>query len=277
MRQYVLVVAAGFLVIVYQSLYDEMARVEDTPFTGKSTALINLVGILAVGLMSMGGSFAIHWARTYSSQAVIIAGGWVFCIACLTGIGTCLTYAPTMGVAPTWFDKRRGFAMGVIISESAVGGFQEQFRLQTQGLRRRSGWMQAPMVNYRVARSKRFATQALGCFLQSAGYSTPLFFYAATDGLFIVFMILYGTFVSAYISLFPDSLIDPCVVQHFTSVNGAHYMIRGMGTLIGTPPMAMLIPKSGALTFSYIYEREGFLIGASLTAATMACLWKWRV
>ncbi|KAL2859679.1 major facilitator superfamily domain-containing protein [Aspergillus pseudodeflectus] len=429
---YARVVIAGFLVMsttcafifsygVYQSLYEEMARVDDTPFTGSSTALINLVGILAIALMSMGGPFAMHWAKIYSPQAVIVAGGWVFGIAyilssfgkalwhfaltqgMLLGIGTCLAYVPTMSVAPTWFDKRRGLAMGVIISGSAVGGmiwppalramithlgfrnalrisgcislvlvsvagyalrwepkFEEQVRIQTQGLRRRSGWMKAPVVNYRVARSKRFLAQGLGCFLQSAGYSTPLFFYAAyastlgynattaanfitlnnasnfvsrivigycadrygrinalvattllsavavfafwipsmfhtgevskasADALFIVFTILYGAFASAYISLFPASLIELFGVQHFTSVNGALYLIRGVGALIGTPLTGMLIPKSGALTSSYIYERAGIVTGVLLTAATLACLWvrieatlgqawKWRV
>lgn len=406
---------------VYQSLYEEMARTEGTPFTGSSTALINLVGILAIALMSMGGPFAMHWSKIYSPQAVIIAGGWIFGIAyilssfgralwhfaltqgVLLGIGTSLSYVPTMSVAPTWFDKRRGLAMGVIISGSAVGGmiwppalramithlgfrnalrisgcislalvsvagyalgwepkFHDQVRLQTQGLRRRTAWIQAPVVNLRVARSKRFVAQALGCFLQSAGYSTPLFFYAAyantlgynsttaanfitlnnasnfiariaigygadrygrinalfvttllsavavfafwipsmfhkadvskssADGLFIVFTILYGAFASAYISLFPASLIGLFGVQHFTSVNGALYLIRGMGALIGTPLIGMLIPSSGALTSSYIYERAGIVVGVLLMAATMACLWvrieatlgsawKWRV
>ncbi|KAL4988771.1 major facilitator superfamily domain-containing protein [Aspergillus falconensis] len=431
--KYALVVTAGFSVMfttcafvfsygVYQSLYEEMAEAEGTPFTGSSTALINLVGILAVALMSMGGPFAMHWSKIYSPQAVIIAGGWVFGIAyilssfgqalwhfaltqgVLLGIGTCLAYVPTMSVAPTWFDKRRGLAMGVIISGSAVGGmvwlpalramithlgfrnalrisgcisltlvsvagyalrwepkFHEQVRIQTQGLRRRSVWTKAPMFNYRVARSKRFLAQALGCFLQSAGYSTPLFFYAAyastlgyssntaanfitlnnasnfvsriaigygadrygrinalvvttllsavavftfwipsmfhtpeadmpkssAEGLFVVFTILYGAFASAYISLFPASLIELFGVQHFTSVNGALYLIRGMGALIGTPLTGMLIPKD-ALTSSYIYERAGIVVGVLLMAATLACLWvrieaslgsswKWRV
>ncbi|KAI9374490.1 major facilitator superfamily domain-containing protein [Aspergillus egyptiacus] len=430
--KYALVVIAGFLVMfitcafifaygVFQSLYEEMARVENTPFTGSSTALINLVGILAIALMSMGGPLAMHWVKIYSPQAVIIAGGWVFGIAyilssfgkalwhfaltqgVLLGIGTCLAYVPTMSVAPTWFTKRRGLAMGVIISGSAVGGmiwppilramithlgfrnalrisgcisltlvsvagcalrwepkFEEQVRLQTQGLRRRSAWIKPPMVNYRVARSKRFVAQALGCFLQSAGYSTPLFFYAAyastlgynpttaanfitlsnasnfisriavgycadrygrinalvvttllssiavfafwipsmfhtadvtkssANGLFIVFTILYGAFASAYISLFPASLIELFGVQHFTSVNGALYLIRGMGALIGTPLTGMLIPNSAALTSSHIYERAGIVSGALLMAATLACIWvrieaslgstwKWRV
>ncbi|KAL4977980.1 major facilitator superfamily domain-containing protein [Aspergillus desertorum] len=405
-RKYALVVTAGFSVMfttcafifsygVYQSLYEEMAEAEGTPFSGSSTALINLVGILAIALMSMGGPFAIHWSKIHSPPAVIVAGGWLFGVAyilssfgqalwhfaltqgVLLGIGTCLAYVPTMSVAPTWFDKRRvggmvwppalramithlGFRNALRISGCisltlvSVAGyalrwepkFHEQVRIQTQGLRRRGRWIKAPMVNYRVARSKRFLAQALGCFLQSAGYSTPLFFYAAyastlgyssttaanfitlnsasnhvsriaigygadrygrinalvvttllsavavfafwipsmfhtpetdvpmpsADGLFIGFTILYGAFVSAYISLLPASMIELFGVQNFTNVNGALYLIRGMGALAGTTLTGMLISKS-ALTSSYVYERGGIVVGVLLMAATLACLW----
>lgn len=37
-------------------------------------------------------------------------------------MGTCMAYVPTMSVAPTWFDKRRGLAMGIVIASSACGG-----------------------------------------------------------------------------------------------------------------------------------------------------------
>ncbi|KAL5355629.1 major facilitator superfamily domain-containing protein [Aspergillus floccosus] len=416
-RRQVMVVASGALVMfttcafvftfgVYQSLYEEMAKESNTPFTGASTARIGLIGTLAIALMSMGGPFAMLWAKLYSPQFVIIAGGWICGIALilasfgkqlwhftltqgiLLGIGTCLSYVPTMSVAPTWFDKRRGLAMGVIISGTGVGGMiwppslramithlgfrnalrisgcialavvstagytlawepkfkSQQIRVQTQGLSRKWGWMKVPLVNWRVARSKRFFAHALGCFLQSAGYSTPLFFYVAyaralgysnttaanfltvnnaanfvsriiigyaadrwgrinalavttllsaiivfafwlpstfyprelstssADGLFIVFTVLYGAFASAYISLFPASLIELFGVQHFTSVNGALYLIRGIGAF-GTPLTGLLIPQATALTAPWVYERAVITVGVLLFAATVACFW----
>ena len=423
-------VAAGLVVMittcafvfsfgVYQSLYEEMTREPNTPFTGSTTALIDLIGTLAIALMSMAGPFAMSWAKLFSPQAVIIAGGWVFGIAyilasfskalwhfaltqgLLLGIGTCMAYVPTMAVAPTWFSKRRGLAMGVIISGTGVGGmiwppalramishvgfrnalrisgcislttvtaagailrwepkFEEQVKLQAAGsnaARSKAKWTRlfsVPLVNWRVARSKRFAAQALGCFLQSVGYSTPLFFYAAyaqalgysattaanfitlsnasnfvskiiigyaadklgrinalavttmlsavavfafllpsslassaaAHGLFIVFTILYGAFASAYISLFPASLVELFGVQHFTSVNGALYLVRGIGALLGTPLTGLLIPRGTALTASGTYERAAITVGVLLFAATVASFWvraevrgKWRV
>ncbi|EAW16739.1 monocarboxylate transporter [Aspergillus fischeri NRRL 181] len=417
MWNHVMIVCAGFAVMfttcafifafgVYQALYEEMAQEAHSPFVGQSTARIGLIGTLAIALMSMGGPLAMSWAKLWSPQAVIVAGGWVFGIAyilasfsqrlwhfaltqgVLLGIGTCMAYVPTLSVAPTWFDQRRGLAMGIIIAGSGVGGmvwppalramithlgfrnalrisgcisltlvsaagyilrwepkFQKQLRVQNQSLSRRSGWIKVPLVNWRVAGSRRFIAQALGCFLQSAGYSTPLFFYAAyartlgysaatadnfitvsnasnfvsriligygadklgrlnalalttlfstiavfafwlpsmfqqstvspssADALFIVFTILYGSFASAYISLFPASVIELFGVQHFTSVNGVLYLTRGMGALIGTPLTGMLIPQSTALVSSIVYERAGIVCGVLLFAATLACFW----
>jgi MFS family permease len=188
-------------------------------------------------------------------------------------------------------------------------------------------------------------SQALGCFLQSTGYATPLFFYAAyarslgytvsmadnfitisnaanfvsrivigyaadrfgrlnvlflttilssvsvfafwlpstfagnsisttaADVLFILFAVLYGCFGSAYISLFPASLIELFGVQHFTSVNGALYLIRGMGALLGTPLTSLLLPGQSALSDPSNYLRVSYTAGILLFAASLATLW----
>jgi MFS family permease len=346
------------------------------------------------------------WAKLYGPQPVIMTGGLVFGIGCilaslsqyvwefaltqglLIGLGTCMAYVPTMSVAPTWFDKRRGLAMGVVISGSACGGmiwppvlraitsaigfrnalrisgclvalfvplagytlrweprFGEKVAGQTAGLSKKIGWIQAPFVDWKVARSKKFVSQALGCFLQSTGYATPLFFYAAyarslgysvsmadnfitisnaanfvsrivigyaadkfgrlnvlflttimssvavfafwlpstfaggavsstaADVLFILFAVVYGCFGSAYISLFPASLIELFGVQHFTSVNGALYLIRGMGALLGTPLTSLLLPGQSALSDPSNYLRVSYTAGILLFAASLATLW----
>ncbi|OKP14463.1 hypothetical protein PENSUB_14075 [Penicillium subrubescens] len=196
--------------------------------------------------------------------------------------------------------------------------FNTKVRGQTAGISRKTGWVNVPLVNWRVAQSKTFVLQALGCFLQSSGYATPPFFYAAfarslgysesmvdnfitisnaanfvshivigymadkygrlnvlflttslssiavfavwlpatyantaisgtaADVLLILFAILYGCFGSAYISLFPASLIELFGVQYFTSVNGALYLIRGVGALLGTPLTGLLLPGQSA-------------------------------
>jgi MFS family permease len=412
-----MIVAAGFVTMfmtcsiifaygVYQAIYEEMAKEPNTPFTGTSTSIISLIGTISIAIMSMGGPFAMTWAKLYGPQPVIMAGGVVFGLGCilaslseyvwefaltqglLVGMGTCMAYVPTMSVAPTWFDQRRGLAMGIVISGSACGGmiwppvlraitshlgFRNALRIsgclvalfvplagftlrweptfkakvhgQTAGLSKTTGWLMVPLVNWQVAKSKKFVAQALGCFLQSAGYATPLFFYAAfarslgysdamgdtfitisnasnfisrivigyaadkfgrlnvlflttimssvavfsfwlpatfaetsvsqtsADALFIVFTMLYGCFGSAYISLFPASLIELFGVQHFTSVNGALYLIRGMGAFLGTPLTGLLLPGQSALSAPLNYERVTITVGVLLFAASMATLW----
>jgi MFS family permease len=117
---------------VYQALHEEMAKEPNTPFSGGSSATISL--------MSLGGPLAMAWSKLYSPQVVITAGGFIFGVGyilasfsrslwqfaltqgVLAGIGTSLAYVPTMAVAPTWFNKRRALAMGIIISGSGVGG-----------------------------------------------------------------------------------------------------------------------------------------------------------
>ncbi|RFU27978.1 hypothetical protein B7463_g8361, partial [Scytalidium lignicola] len=428
----IFVVAAGFTVTsmtcsiifafgVYQALYEDMAKQPGNPFTGTSTALIGLIGILAIALMTIGGPFVMLWSKIYSPEIVISTGGVVFGIGfilasfsqrlwqfaltqgVIAGIGTSMSYVPMTAVAPTWFMKRRALAMGVIMAGTGTGGmmwppvlraliihvgfrnamrvsgsisallvaaagfalkweprFAERIRVETQGWNKRTAWfLKVPVVDLKVAKSKKFAAQALGNFLQSAGYSTPLFFYAAyaqsrgystnaaanfitisnasnfvsriiigwaadkygrlnalfattlmsaiavlafwlastscnhascnttADVLFIFFTILYGAFASAYISLFPASLIELFGMQHFTSVNGALSLIRGVGALLGTPLTGLLIPQATALILPTTYLYAAVTVGvlmfvASLVTgwarleATIGPEWKWK-
>ncbi|KAJ6006021.1 hypothetical protein N7451_003965 [Penicillium sp. IBT 35674x] len=397
---HVIIVAAGFVTMfmtcgivfsfgVYQAIYEEMAKESGTPFTGTSSSIISLIGTLSIALMSMGGPFVSAWAKLYGPQPIIMFGGVVFGLGCilaslseyiwefelthgvLVGIGTCMAYVPTMSVCPTWFNKRRGLAMGIVISGSACGGmvwppvlraittqigfrnalrisgclnvlfvpisgyalrwepkFQAKLHEQNAGISKKTGWAKVPLVNW-----------------ESAGYSTPLFFFAAFarslgysvamadnfitisnaanfvsrivigyaadklgrlnvlyattvmsaiatfalwlpatfagttisikagEVLFIFFVIFYGAFGSAYISLFPASLIELFGVQNFTSVNGALYLIRGMGALLGTPLTGLLLPGQSALSGVSVYWRATMTAGVLLFAASMATLW----
>ncbi|KAJ5098638.1 hypothetical protein N7532_005639 [Penicillium argentinense] len=386
------IVAAGFMTMfmtcaiiftygVYQAIYEEMAKEPNTPFTGTSSSVISLIGTLSIAIMSMGGPCIMTWAKLYGPQRVIMSGGVVFGLGCilaslsqyvwefaltqglLVGLGTCMAYVPTMSVAPTWFDKRRGLAMGIVISGSACGGmiwppvlraitshlgfrnalrisgclvilfvplsgytliwepnFKAKVRGQMVGLSKTTGWMKVPLVNWEVAKTKKFVAQALGATMADnfitisnaanfvsrivIGYAAdklgrlnvlflttiissvsvfafwlPATFagdtvsYNAADVLFILFAILYGCFGSAYISLFPTSLIELFGVQQFTSVNGALYLIRGIGALLGTPLTGLLLPGQSALSAPSNYRRATITTGILLFAASMATLW----
>ncbi|PYH85370.1 MFS general substrate transporter [Aspergillus uvarum CBS 121591] len=409
---------------VYQALYEEMASEPGNPFTGASSALIGLIGTLAIGLMSMTGPFVMMWIKLYPPQTVVAVAGVIFGVAyilasvshtlwqfaltqgVLVGISVSMSYIPATTTAPTWFNERRSLAMGIVISGSAVGGmiwpsiltaminhlgfrnalrvsgsicalaiilvspavkwepsFNQQILTERHALLQRAGGsparalLQPPRINWRLTLTKKFLLKAAGCMLQSAAYSTPLIYYAAFGralgysantaanfitisnaanavarvalgyaadrygrmnllfattflsavavaafwvpatvagataagkALFIVFTVLYGAFASAYIALFPASLMELFGKADFTSVNGALYLVRGLGALLGTPLTGLLIPQSRALAVPEVYERAALVVMALLFPASFCILgvrlemmagkdWRWKV
>lgn len=207
---------------------------------------------------------------------------------------------------------------------------------------RAGGLLNVPLVDWRVAKSRKFLAQALGAIFQSAAYYTPVFFFASYAGtlgysaraganfiaisnacnaigkivighaadrvgrlntlllttllsaaatlgfwlpstlhdgsaesrrLFIAFTVFYGILSSAYVSLFPTSLVELFGPQNFTSVNGALYMVRGMATMVGTPVGGVLIRSSATALGPRAYEGMSVLVGSLLFAATAAVVW----
>ncbi|KAJ3576224.1 hypothetical protein NPX13_g3769 [Xylaria arbuscula] len=124
----------------YQALYESMILEEDTPFIGSSFALIDLIGTLSVSLMTIGAPITVTWAKHFKPRLVVYLGGLLFGLAhvlasfgtrlwhfqlaqgLLLGIGTCLSFIPSMTVAPSWFEENRGIAMGIISSGTGFGG-----------------------------------------------------------------------------------------------------------------------------------------------------------
>jgi MFS family permease len=387
---------------VYQELYDSMATQPNTPFTGASPAQIDLIGTLSISMMTIGAPFSTSWAKIYSPRTVILAGGLIFSVALvlasfsqtlwqfivtqglLLGIGTCLSYMPSVTVAPTWFTRHRGLAMGIILSGTGIGGvawplalrslidhvgFRNALRITgalsfvltwvsgsfvrwpashlariqaENSANSASGFFQLPVVNWRVARTRKFFAHALGGALQAAAYYTPVFFFASyartlgysqassanfialsnaanaigkiaigfmadrlgqlntllfttlisalsalafwlpscvsatqSDGrvLFIVFTVFYGIFASAYVSLFPASLVELFGVQNFASVNGLLYMLRGMATLIGTPVAGVLIRSNQQNSQPKNYQNTSIMVGILLVSAAVSVFW----
>lgn len=62
-----------------------------------------------------------------------------------------------------------------------------------------------------------------------------------TTPLFIAFVFIYGLTAGGYVSLFPTVLAELFGMQHFASINGFLYMLRGVGTLVGTPATSALL------------------------------------
>ena len=233
-----------FVFGVYQELYESMSTSgEPSPFAGASPAQIDLIGTLAISLMSLGAPLASAWCKSYSPRTVTLSGALMFALAnvlasfgkklwhffltqgILLGFGTCLTYIPAATVTPGWFTKHRGLAIGILSSgtgfggvfwapviralNSAIGfrntlrlagglsfillgcsamilkwepGIEQRNRINLQSSRSR---LLVPLVDWRVARSRKFVAQCMSAGLQGAVYYAPLYFlstYARTLG-----------------------------------------------------------------------------------------------
>ncbi|CDM37188.1 hypothetical protein CBS147339_7605 [Penicillium roqueforti] len=389
---------------VFQELYDSMSKEPNTPFTGATPAQIDLIGTLSIALMTIGAPFATAWTKQYPPRYVIWASGiihssallfasfsqhlWQFILTqgILLGMATCLTYMPSVTVAPTWFTLHRGLAMGIILAGTGIGGvawpLAFRYLIESLGFRntlrvtagisfalicgsgtfirwpasqitriqaenaassRSSTFFRLPLVDWRVVQSRKFVAHALGAALQSAAYYTPVFFFAsfartlgysqatsanfiaisnaanalgkivighaanrmgrlntlvlttlisavsvlalwlpsclsATQStgstLFIAFTIFYGVFASAYVALFPTSLVELFGVQNFVSVNGLLYMVRGLATLVGTPVAGALIRGNHEKSVGpRSYENTSIMVGVLLVVATLAVVW----
>ncbi|OAA60956.1 MFS monocarboxylate transporter [Niveomyces insectorum RCEF 264] len=104
----------------------------------------------------------------------------------------------------------------------------------------------------------------------------PSTYYGSTSdsrGLFIAFTVFYGLFASAYVSLFPASLVEIFGAQNFASVNGFLYMIRGMATLVGTPVSGILIRGGAGRAGPGAYLDMSVFVSVLLFAATASVLW----
>lgn len=98
-------------------------------------------------------------------------------------------------------------------------------------------------------------------------------------GLFVSYVVIYGITAGVYVSLFPTVLVELFGVQNFASVNGFLYMLRGVGTLVGTPLSGMLI-RGGRLANDDPggFSRAIFMTGSLLIAAAFGVGWvRWEM
>ncbi|KAJ5455502.1 major facilitator superfamily domain-containing protein [Penicillium daleae] len=269
-----------------------------------------------------------------------------------TGIGG-LVWAPALQACVDGIGFRNSLrltgALSFALISTASGAMawepSTKARIETENsarARRIDSLLRVPLVDFRIAKTKRFFAQALGAMFQSAAYYIPVFFFASyarslgysdtaganfvaisnacnaigkiaigyvadragrlnalflttllsavftigfwlpstcgkesadSKGLFIAFTILYGTFSSAYVSLFPISLVELFGVQNFASVNGVLYMMRGIATMIGTPVGGAFIRGTGNTSQPQDFFGMSLLVSCLLFAATAAVLW----
>ncbi|KAG2186016.1 hypothetical protein INT43_002454 [Umbelopsis isabellina] len=99
--------AVGTLMYVVLNLVSPMCHVLKSHF-GPKIMIISGTIIMSLGLILAGFSTKI-W-HLYLTQGIMY------------GIGGSLMFTTAMGIAPQWFDKRRGLALGICASGSGIGG-----------------------------------------------------------------------------------------------------------------------------------------------------------
>ncbi|KAG0780579.1 hypothetical protein G6F22_009537 [Rhizopus arrhizus] len=115
---------------------------EQYMFAHIQNASLNLsfVGTLALAFMNLGGPFSQILVSTVGIRPVLIIGTIFISLALemaslssqiwhlylsqgiLFGLGASCVYMAMMGVAPQWFNRRRGLALGMAASGSGIGG-----------------------------------------------------------------------------------------------------------------------------------------------------------
>ncbi|KAJ7881797.1 monocarboxylate transporter [Mycena olivaceomarginata] len=206
---------------IFQDFYT--SEDSNIPSARGNDAIVALVGTIGSGLTWSGGIFVNPiLARVESVKLITFAGAAIMSLglllasfssnlwqlfatqALLYGIGSSLYYFPIMTIAPTYFDRHRGFAMGCILSGAGIGGLVMapvlQILLDKYGIRgalrilalwnfvvgfpvacvarRRSGFDATARTRVNMALVKRgtFLYQAIGAFLQAAGNVIPLYY-----------------------------------------------------------------------------------------------------
>ena len=192
------------------------------PSQATSRAFIAFVGTLGAGL-TWGGSIYVNplMARVKTFKPITIAGASLMSLGyflasfststwhllltqgLLYGIGSSMFYFPYVSVAPEYFDKHRGAAMGIILSAAGIGGLS--FSLFTRKLLEvvgarwalraialenlciagpiafltlpsRSPVRRPTMVRVNIAKKPAFILQAVAAMLQASGNFVPMTF-----------------------------------------------------------------------------------------------------
>lgn len=207
---------------VFQNFYSTTTGNSILPKQEASNAaLIAFVGTLGAGLTWGGSIYVSPLMVRYRPKRIAVPGcllmsagfllaGWsthtwhlLLTQGLLYGVGSSMLYFPLISVAPEYFDRRRGSAMGVILSAAGIGGLV--YSLAIRGLLDRVGarWTLRVMsletlviglpiamaalpsrstqprptfVNWRIARQPAFVLQALAATLQAAGNFVPMTF-----------------------------------------------------------------------------------------------------
>ncbi|ODV78887.1 MFS general substrate transporter [Suhomyces tanzawaensis NRRL Y-17324] len=102
------------------------------------------------------------------------------------------------------------------------------------------------------------------CSVVSAGSIFGLWI-VQLRGTFVAFVVMYGVFSGAIISLLPTCLVDIFGVANYQSMTSLMYFVRGIGTMVGSPIAGLLVKGVGdeASDYTRLIIYNGVLLGSS--------------
>ncbi|CAG8197575.1 unnamed protein product [Penicillium olsonii] len=203
---------------LYQSLYEDMARKEDNPFTGASSAEISLIGSIAAAMMKLGAPYVVAWCKYFSPQRVVFVGGIVYGVASvLASFGKELwhfqTYTRVLGwhwhlsvlyaiygnstslvwkipwsqhgdhLSWNWYWRSRCICTALICASGSVLSWEPKMAANFHEDNLKHSWvsgsLKVPLPPRKIVCTRKFVAQSLNAIFQSAAYYTPIFYIAA--------------------------------------------------------------------------------------------------
>ncbi|CAK7901747.1 probable transporter Mch2p [[Candida] anglica] len=90
-----------------------------------------------------------------------------------------------------------------------------------------------------------------------------------TKDTFLAFIVLYGVFSGAIISLLPTCLVELFGLQNYQALSGLMYFVRGIGSILGSPIAGLFITGGGINATDY---KGSIIYNGSLLVGSTICL-----
>lgn len=197
--------------------------------------------------------------RPLSKEDLIFSLGFVS-----HGLGTCLQAAAYM--IPVYFmssfARTRGYSRTAGANIIALSdGFNSGGKILIGYYADQLGSLNALVLSTLISAIVTFVF----CYLSNSDTDNDI-----QQVLIVLYACVYGAAAGAYVSLFPTALLESFRPVDFAKVSGLLYMIRGLGTLVGTPLGGTMVRYGADSTRYSSFDRTFLLVGFLLLGAT-AC------
>jgi MFS family permease len=183
------------------------------------------------------------------------------------GLGTCLQAAAYM--TPVYFmssfARTRGYSRTAGANIIALSdGFNSGGKILIGYYADRLGSLNALVLSTFISAVATFAF----CYVSNSDMNDDI-----QQVLIVLYACVYGAAAGGYVSLFPTALLEQFRPVDFAKVSGLLYMIRGLGTLVGTPLGGTMVQYGADSTRYSSFDKTFLLVAFLLLGATACAAW----